>query len=194
MLFTIFLIFAYGCGSLSSAIIVCHLFGLPDPRTQGSKNPGATNVLRMGGKKAALLTLLGDIFKGVIPVIAAKFIGFDLLFQAFIACAAFLGHLYPLFFGFKGGKGVATAFGAIIALSWPVGVAIALTWLTTAFLFRYSSLAALVSALLAPFYTAYFNGPVIALIIAAMSVLLLYRHRQNIKNLWTGCEKKIGKK
>src|SRR5688572_5458409 len=124
--------FAYLIGSLSTAIITCKLLQLPDPRTQGSGNPGTTNVLRIGGKKAALITLMGDVLKGVIPVLCAKAYGFDITALNAIALAAFLGHLFPIFFHFQGGKGVATAWGCLTALYWPLGIALVLTWLIVA--------------------------------------------------------------
>lgn len=186
---------AYLMGSVSSAIIVCKMMGLPDPRTQGSKNPGATNVLRIGGKKSAIITLLGDMLKGVIPVLIAKALGFDSLGLSLVAFAAFIGHLYPLFFDFEGGKGVATALGCILALSFPAGLCWLATWLLMAVLFRYSSLASLTASVLAPFYCWYFTqSHVIALSIAAMSVILIIRHKTNIKKLLAGQESKIGKK
>ena len=185
---------AYLLGSISSAVIICKLAGFPDPRTQGSGNPGATNVLRMGGKKVALLTLLGDTLKGVIPVLAAKWYGFDSLSLSLITFAAFIGHLYPVFFHFKGGKGVATALGCLLALVWPVGLALALTWVVIAALFRYSSLAALISALLAPIYMWYFTFNFDYFILTCvMSALLIYRHHQNIRKLLSGKEAKIGR-
>jgi glycerol-3-phosphate acyltransferase PlsY len=188
------ILLAYLIGSISSAIVVCKLMGLPDPRTQGSRNPGATNVLRIGGKKAAIITLLGDVLKGVIPVLIAKEYGFDTLSLSLITFAAFLGHLYPVFFRFEGGKGVATAFGCIIALSWPVGVALAATWLLMAILFRYSSLSALVAAIFAPLYMWYFTNWDYTVMACVISIFLIFRHRSNIRNLIAGKESKIGKK
>jgi glycerol-3-phosphate acyltransferase PlsY len=185
---------AYLMGSISSAIVTCKIMGLPDPRTQGSENPGATNVLRFGGKKAAIITLIGDILKGVIPVIAAKLYGFDIFSLAFITFAAFLGHLYPVFFRFQGGKGVATAAGCLVALAWPVGLALIATWLFIAVIFRYSSLSALIAAIAAPFYAWYFTNWDYTYMTIAMSLLLIYRHRKNIRNLLAGKEDKIGKK
>ncbi|HLB58391.1 MAG TPA: glycerol-3-phosphate 1-O-acyltransferase PlsY [Gammaproteobacteria bacterium] len=187
-------VIAYLIGSLSSAIILCKLLGLPDPRTQGSGNPGATNVLRFGGKKVAVLTLLGDVFKGVIPVLIAREYGLDTLGVALVALAAFLGHLYPIFFRFQGGKGVATAFGCLVALSLPLGLALLLTWLIIAIVFRYSSLAALITALAAPVYAWYFTNEMNTWVACAISLLLIYRHHRNIYNLLTGKEDKIGKK
>ncbi|MDX1901802.1 MAG: glycerol-3-phosphate 1-O-acyltransferase PlsY [Gammaproteobacteria bacterium] len=185
---------AYLCGSLSSAILICRWMKLPDPRSQGSNNPGATNVLRIGGKKAAILTLLGDALKGFLPVILAKLYGFSSTELALIACAAFLGHLYPVFFRFQGGKGVATAFGSLSGLAWPIGPILLACWLTVAFIFRYSSLAALVTALFSPICVGYFVNLDAACIAAFMSALLIYRHKSNIKKLWAGEEAKIGKK
>ncbi len=185
---------AYLFGSISSAIVICKLMGLPDPRTQGSRNPGATNVLRLGSKKAAVLTLLGDVLKGVIPVIAAKWYGLDTIGLASVAFAAFLGHLYPVFFGFQGGKGVATAFGCTLALAWPVGVAQGITWLLIVIIFRYSSLAALVAALLAPVYTWYFTNWDYTIMMTLICTLLIFRHRGNIQKLFSGKEDKIGSK
>lgn len=186
---------AYLVGSLSSAIIVCRLMGLPDPRTVGSKNPGATNVLRVGGRKAAIITLLGDVLKGVIPVLIGKWYGFGSMGLALIAFGAFLGHLYPIFFRFEGGKGVATAIGCLLALSWPAGLCWLATWLLVAAIFRYSSLAALIASLLAPFYIYIFtHDDIYVLILTLMSALLIMRHASNIRNLLAGKESKIGQK
>ena len=194
----ILVIAAYLVGSLSAAILVCKLLGLPDPRTEGSKNPGATNVLRLGGKKAALLTLLGDMLKGLIPVAIAVQISTDEWTIALTLLAAFLGHLYPLIFGFKGGKGVATALGGLIGLHWTIGLATIGTWLAMAALFRYSSLSALTAILLAPLYV-WLLFPITesATLTATMSLitaLLYWRHRSNIENLLAGKEDKIGSK
>ena len=185
-------LFAYLMGSLSSAIIVARAMGLPDPRTQGSRNPGATNVLRYGGKRAAAITLGGDVLKGLIPVLVAQWVGAGDRTLAAVSLAAFLGHLYPVFFGLRGGKGVATALGVLLGVSWPVGVAAAATWLGMALLFRISSLAALTAALLAPLYLWWWR-PSGALLIAVvvMSALLFWRHRSNIQNLAHGTEDKI---
>jgi acyl phosphate:glycerol-3-phosphate acyltransferase len=188
------IVIAYLFGSVSSAIVTCKLMGLPDPRTQGSGNPGATNVLRIGGKKAAILTLIGDIIKGIVPVLAAKYYGFDSLVLSFVTIAAFLGHLYPIFFRFAGGKGVATALGCLLALDLSIGLSLAVTWLLVAVIFRYSSLAALTAALLAPVYAWYFTNINYTVMTALMSVFLIYRHKKNIYNLVSGKEDKIGKK
>lgn len=186
---------AYLFGSISSAILVCKLMGLPDPRTQGSRNPGATNVLRIGGKKAAVLTLLGDVLKGFIPVLAAKWIGLGETGLALVMFAAFFGHLFPVFFRFEGGKGVATLIGCLLALSLPIGISWMLTWFMMALLFRYSSLSSLTASLLAPVYVWYFTGSLIyTMTIALMSLILIYRHRSNIANLIAGKESKITRK
>jgi glycerol-3-phosphate acyltransferase PlsY len=186
---------AYLLGSLSSAIIVCRLLGLPDPRGEGSGNPGATNVLRIGGKKAAAITLIGDMLKGLIPVLIAKLLGATIAVQAMVAVAAFLGHLYPLFFGFRGGKGVATALGVLLGLHWPVGLLTIATWLVIAKLFKISSLAALLSILVTPLYI-WWLIPERSLIIAMlfMGALLFWRHRSNIQNLVKGTEGHIDDK
>ncbi len=183
----------YLLGSLSSAIIVCRLLGLPDPRGEGSGNPGATNVLRIGGKKAAAIALIGDILKGLIPVLIAKLLGADLTIKAMVAVAAFLGHLYPLFFGFRGGKGVATALGVLLGLHWPVGLLTITTWLVIAKVFKISSLAALLAILVTPLYL-WWLIPNESLIIAMlfMGTLLFWRHRSNIKGLLAGSEGKMG--
>ena len=188
----LFIATGYLLGSLSSAIIICRLLGLPDPRSQGSGNPGATNVLRIGGKKAAAATLIGDMLKGLIPVLAAKLLGADIAVQAAVAVAAFLGHLYPLFFGFKGGKGVATALGVLLGIHWPVGLLTITTWLVIAKVFKISSLAALLAILVTPVYI-WWLIPDSSLMIAMlfMGTLLFWRHRSNIQNLLSGTEGKI---
>lgn len=189
------IILAYLAGSISSAIIVCRLAGLPDPRTEGSNNPGATNVLRIGTKRAAAATLAGDLLKGLIPVLVAHLFTNDALVLSLVALAAFLGHLYPVFFGFRGGKGVATALGVLLALSWPVALAAAGTWLLMAKVFKVSSLAALTAAVLAPLYIWLLDArpPVLAMGVV-MSLLLLWRHRSNIRKLLGGEEGRIGEK
>ena len=185
----ILILLAYLSGSISAAILTCKVMGLPDPRTLGSNNPGATNVLRIGGKKAAIYTLLGDTLKGLIPVLLAKTLGSDELTLALVASAAFLGHLYPVFFGFRGGKGVATAFGAILGINWMVALAVAATWLLVAYGMKISSLSALVAAALAPFYFWWLDGSLTYIIMGVfISVLLIWRHRSNIKKLIEGTE------
>ncbi len=184
-------IFGYLIGSLSSAIIVCKLLHLPDPRSEGSGNPGATNVLRIGGKKAAIITLTGDVLKGFIPVLIASFLPISAISVSFVLFAAFLGHLYPLFFRFQGGKGVATAFGGLMALSWPLGLCALTTWLIIAIIFRYSSLAAITAAALTPVYAWALGGHAWIPAMIAMAILLLWRHRANIHRLSTTSEQKI---
>ncbi len=185
---------AYLLGSISSAIIVCKLMRLPDPRTQGSNNPGATNVLRIGGKKAAAITLLGDMLKGLIPMLIAHLFTDSPQILALTAMAAFLGHLYPLFFGFQGGKGVATALGVQFGLHWAVGGSVALVWLFMAKVLKISSLAALVSMALAPVIVWYFRpAPELIAMQVVMSIILFWRHRSNIRNLLQGDEGKVSK-
>jgi len=195
MLLYLLPLMAYLLGSVSSAIVISRLMGLTDPRTVGSRNPGATNVLRSGGKRAAALTLLGDVLKGVVAVVIARLLTEDPLIQASTAGAAFLGHLWPVWHGFRGGKGVATALGVWLALSPWVGAVLVATWLGMAVVFRYSSLSAIVAAVAAPFYvwrlTPHPSWLVMAMI---MSLLLLYRHQSNIRNLIAGRETRIGKR
>jgi glycerol-3-phosphate acyltransferase PlsY len=182
----------YLMGSVSSAIIVCRAFGLPDPRSEGSRNPGTTNVLRLGGKKAAAATLAGDMLKGLVPVLIARAAGADVAVQAGVAVAAFLGHLYPVFFGFQGGKGVATALGVLLGLHWPVGLLTIGTWLAVAFVFKISSLAALLAILLTPLYIwLLIPEPALLVAIVFMGALLFWRHRSNIANLLKGTEGRI---
>ena len=191
---SLLIICAYLLGSISGAIIVCKLGGLPDPRTQGSGNPGATNILRQSGnKKAALITLFVDIFKGIIAVLVAKIFTIDTMVLAGVTLAVFVGHLYPIFFQFRGGKGVATAFGAFVMLAWQVGLAALATWLIMATLFRYSSLAAISTAILIPAYMFWFTGVGEYIIMSFLVTgLLIWRHRSNIHNLLAGIENKIG--
>jgi len=192
MLSYILVPFAYLLGSISSAIIVCRIMGLPDPRTQGSNNPGATNVLRLGGKKAAAITLLGDALKGLIPMLVAHALQAPPLILALTALAAFLGHLYPLFFGFKGGKGVATALGTQFGLYWAIGLSVAALWLFVAKVVDISSLAALVAMALAPLIVWWlWPAPELVIMQILMSSLLFWRHRSNIRNLLGGREGKI---
>ena len=190
---------AYLLGSISFAVVVSKCMQLPDPHSYGSGNPGATNVLRTGNKKAAILTLLGDSLKGLIAVVLARYFlqngtQVEWALPAVIV-AVFIGHLYPIFHGFKGGKGVATACGILFGINFILGLATLSTWLIIAFFFRYSSLAALSAAVFAPFYAALLFGfaPVCTAILL-VGVLLTWRHRQNIINLLNGTESKIGKK
>lgn len=192
MLSIIAILISYLIGSISSAIIICKLCGLPDPRTEGSRNPGATNVLRIGGKKAAVATLFGDLLKGLLPVLFAQYLQFDAQTIACIAFAAFLGHLFPIYFRFAGGKGVATSLGCIIGLSLPAGAFWIGTWLLMAVIFRYSSLAALVAMLVAPLDVWIFNHSATdTAVVLLMSIILICRHHTNIKKLLAGTEQKI---
>jgi glycerol-3-phosphate acyltransferase PlsY len=180
---------AYSIGSVSSAIIVCHLMGLDDPRSQGSGNPGATNVMRIGGKKAAAITLLGDALKGLIPVLIAKGLEVDSLVLSLVVFAAFLGHLYPVFFGFKGGKGVATTFGVTLGVTWLLGGVVAGTWFIVYKISKISSLSALVAAVLTPAYVWFMTSDQYLLIaFTFISVILLWRHKSNIQRLLKGEE------
>ncbi len=190
----LFIPLAYLIGSVSSAIVIAKLMGLEDPRKVGSHNPGATNILRYAGKPAAALTLLGDVLKGVIPVLIVRAFTNDPLILALVGFMAFLGHLYPVFFGFRGGKGVATGLGVWVALSPWVALALLLTWVIVAALFRYSSLSALTAAVLAPVYVWIFLGEIPYVVMSlAMSALLIWRHHTNIQKLFTGKESKIGR-
>jgi acyl phosphate:glycerol-3-phosphate acyltransferase len=193
---------AYLLGSLAFAVIVSRLMGLSDPRTFGSKNPGATNVLRSGSKAAAGITLLLDACKGLVPVLLVKAYGGPWGMQegtvGMVAVAAFLGHLYPVFFRFKGGKGVATFIGAVFGIDWVLGIATGLTWLIIAFFFRYSSLASLLAGVFAPLYFLLGDGiawsadaPEVAAL-CVMALLLAFRHRTNINRLLQGTEPRIG--
>ncbi|MDU6442539.1 MAG: glycerol-3-phosphate 1-O-acyltransferase PlsY, partial [Pantoea sp.] len=185
--------FAYLCGSISSAILVCKIAGLPDPRTQGSGNPGATNVLRIGGKAAAACVLIFDILKGMVPVWLAYLLHLAPLYLGLTAIAACLGHIYPVFFRFRGGKGVATALGAIAPIGWDLTGLMTGTWLLTVLLSGYSSLGAIVSALIAPFYVWWFK-PQFTFPVSMLSCLILLRHHDNIQRLWRGQESKIWKR
>ena len=183
---------AYLFGSISSAVLVCRVMNLPDPRSSGSHNPGATNVLRFGGKKAAFITLAGDVLKGLLPVLAAGALSGDSAVIALAGAGAFLGHLYPLFFVFKGGKGVATAAGVFLGLSVAVSALLLLVWLAAALIFRYSSLAALIASAAAPWLTLWLlPEPGYFAMSLGIAALLFWRHRANIRRLITGKESKI---
>lgn len=194
----------YLIGSLSFAVIVSGAMGLNDPRTYGSKNPGATNVLRSGSKAAAIVTLLLDAAKGWLPVMLVKWYGKPYGLEegtmGMVGLAAFLGHLYPVFFRFAGGKGVATALGVLVGISWILGLATGATWLIMAYFFRYSSLASLVASVFAPVYyifgdgTAWYMNKGILLSVGIMSLFLVYRHAENISRLINGTESRLGKK
>jgi glycerol-3-phosphate acyltransferase PlsY len=182
---------AYLLGSISTAIITCKLMGLEDPRNVGSNNPGATNVLRTGGKKAAIITLLGDMLKGLLPVLAVQQLQADAIALSITGISAFLGHLYPLYYRFKGGKGVATFYGVLLGIHWMIGLAALLVWIVMLLLFKISALSALVSAFSSPFIAWYFGGSdVLITAITFMAILLIWRHRSNIRKMLSGTENK----
>ncbi|MFI4955624.1 MAG: glycerol-3-phosphate 1-O-acyltransferase PlsY [Gammaproteobacteria bacterium] len=193
MLYIAWFAIAYLLGSVSSAIILCKLAGLPDPRTEGSKNPGATNVLRIGGKKLAAIVLFGDALKGLVAVLPVTLWGGSPLMVGITALCVFLGHVYPVFFQFQGGKGVATYIGALLGANPLLGVCGIGIWLTSAAITRYSSLSALLMAVIVPCVALYLN-PISALPWTVMSGVLLYRHRGNITRLYKGEEPKMGAK
>ena len=184
------IILAYLGGSISSAVLVCRGYGLPDPRENGSHNPGATNVLRLGGRSAAILVFVCDMSKGTVPVYLAWYLGVTPFFLGLIGVAAYLGHMYPLFFHFQGGKGVATALGTMLPIGLDMGAMMLTTWVVVLLLSGYSSLAALVAALLAPLYT-YWLKPEYTMPVAMLCALVVYRHRENIIRLLNGQEDKI---
>jgi acyl phosphate:glycerol-3-phosphate acyltransferase len=186
-------IIAYLFGSLSAAVIVCKVMHLDDPRKHGSKNPGTTNVLRLHGKKAAALTLIGDLIKGLLPVLLARTLEAPELVVALSALAAFCGHIFPVFFNFQGGKGVAILIGVLLGMHWLLGTAFILGWILIALLFRYSSLAALSAAAVLPVFAVLLQTPIYYIAsIVIMTTLLFWRHRSNIRNLIAGKEDKIG--
>lgn len=187
-------ILAYLAGSVSAAIIVCKAMGLNDPRTEGSGNPGATNVLRVGGKLPAALTLLGDALKGFLPVVITAALVDHPPTIALAALAAFLGHLYPVFFDFRGGKGVATGFGALLGLNLTMGALALLTWLAISLTFKRSSLAALVTFVLIPLYLLFNQQTVFAVAFVIIGLFIFFTHRANIQRLIAGTEPLIGKK
>ncbi len=185
---------AYLLGSIATAVLVSRALGVADPRSGGSGNPGATNVLRLAGRRAAFLTLAGDVLKGVVPVLVARAADLPPGAVALVGLAAFLGHLYPVFFGFRGGKGVATALGTLFGLDPLLGAAVLATWLVVAGVSRYSSLAALVAAVLAPVYAWVLSAhPWVVGAVAVMAALLVWRHRANIRRLLAGEEGRIGR-
>lgn len=185
-------VLAYLIGSISSAILIARVYTLTDPREVGSGNPGATNILRQGNKTAALLTLLGDVLKGVVPVLVARLLTADPVILALVGGAAFIGHVFPVFFRFHGGKGVATGLGVYLALSWPAGLSLVACWLLVAAAFRYSSLAAIVTAALSPLIAAYWlPHPAYIVMAVVVAAVLLWRHRGNLQRLVQGEEDKI---
>lgn len=192
LLFIFVVLVGYLAGSVCSAVIVSQAFALPDPRKEGSKNPGATNVLRLAGKKYAAIVMVVDVLKGLLPVLLAKLLGASSTAVAFTALAAVLGHMFPLFFQFQGGKGVATALGALIGFHFTLGISVAATWLIVANVSRYSSLASMSSMVLAPFYSLFLGNDIESFPpLFFMSLAILYKHRQNISRLIDGVEPKI---
>jgi len=187
------IVLAYLVGSISSAIIICKFKNLPDPRNVGSHNPGATNVLRNTNKVIAAFVLFFDVVKGAIPVWSAYFLGIEPIYIGFIGVAACLGHMFPVFFGFKGGKAVATAFGVLLPLGFTLGGLLICTWLIVAKLTHYSSLAAIVTVSLAPFYTLLIK-PAYVFPVLMLSALIVFRHKDNIQRLLKGTESKISVK
>lgn len=181
---------AYLCGSVSSAVIVCKLFRLPDPRQHGSGNPGATNVLRLGGTLPAVLVLLFDVLKGTIPVWGSYFLGIEAFYLGMIAICACIGHIYPLFFGFEGGKAVATAFGTMMPIGLDLAGLLIATWIILVGATGYSSFAAVVTVSLAPIFT-WFIKPLYTIPVLMLSILIVIRHRENIVRLWQGKESKV---
>lgn len=185
---------AYLLGSVCSAIVVCRAFGLPDPRTMGSSNPGATNVMRLGGKVPALITFLGDALKGIPPIVLGRWLGLDEMWLGWIALAAILGHLYPVYFRFQGGKGVATAFGILLGLSGWLCLTALVSWAAVFAVSRVSSLASLIAFVLIVPITGYWLTPALLMPLCIMALLILWRHRQNIRDLWAGNERGFAKK
>ena len=191
--YSIAIIIAYLIGSIASAILVSKWLQLPDPRSIGSGNPGATNVLRTGNKTAAALTLLGDLLKGLLPVLAGRWLQFEMFALCCIGLAAIIGHMYPVYYRFRGGKGVATTLGALFGISWPLAVAWLVIWLSVAKITRYSSLAALLATVCLPLLSWWLAYPVAILgFTIAITILVFWRHRKNIKNLMYGEESRIG--
>ena len=187
-----YVIIGYLFGSICSAVIVCRVFSLPDPTTEGSKNPGATNVLRIAGKKYAIIVLVTDMLKGFLPVLLAHLLGANSTVLGFVCLASVLGHIYPVFFNFIGGKGVATALGALLGFNWILGGLVVLTWLVIALISRYSSLASIISIVLAPFYCFFlFHNLIACAPLALMTGLVIYKHRSNLSRLMNGTEPKI---
>jgi len=193
--FLILIAAAYLLGSISTAIITCRLLGLQDPRTTGSNNPGATNVLRSGGKKAGAITLFGDMLKGLLPVLVARQLQADNTLLALTGCAAFLGHVFPVYYGFKGGKGVATFYGAMLGTHWISGLIALSIWGISALLFKISSLAALSSILVSPVIMWWFTqSTALSVSVFTMGIIIFWRHRTNIQKIMNGSEDKIGSK
>ena len=189
-----FLIASYLLGSVSSAIIICRILGLPDPRTEGSKNPGATNVLRIGGKKVAAFVLIFDGLKGAMPILLAHYFGLSLFELTIILLSAFLGHVFPIYYGFKGGKGVATYLGGLIGLNFFVGLTFSIIWLIVAKVIKVSSIAALTATLLSPIYFYFITTHDVkaTLVIFLINLFIYFTHRENIRRIMNGDEGVIG--
>jgi len=189
------ILFAYLVGSVSSGIIVSQIFNLPDPRTIGSKNPGATNVMRSGNKKAAIFTLLGDLLKAIFVLVIAEYLGFDDLIIVCVALAVLIGHIYPIFYKFRGGKGVATAIGILIALNFKLALIVASIWLLVFGIWRYSSLAAIVSSISAPIVAIFIlrDQSLYCIAFTLITIIILFKHQANIKKLLSGTELKFKK-
>lgn len=192
LFFTLIISLSYLAGSICSAVIVSRMFSLPDPRSTGSNNPGATNVLRLAGKKYAVIVLLADALKGFLPILIAKILGVGLMTMSFACLAAVIGHMFPFFFDFKGGKGVATALGALLGLNFILGILVIGTWLLVAYFSRYSSLASMISIILAPFFAFCLFGQFSVIPgLLLMSLFILYKHKNNITRLIDKEEPKI---
>lgn len=191
MLALLMIVIAYLIGSLSAAIITAKILGLPDPRGEGSRNAGATNMMRLAGKKTAAVVMAGDVLKGLIVVLIAKFVGVEGFALGLVALAAVIGHIFPVFFQFRGGKGVATLLGGTLALSFWLGLIVIIVWLIVAYLSKYSSLASLLAATISPFIALFVahSGYFLPLILAA--ALIVYKHQENIQRLRSGSESKI---
>jgi glycerol-3-phosphate acyltransferase PlsY len=189
------ILFAYLVGSVSSGIIVSQIFNLPDPRTIGSKNPGATNVMRSGNKKAAIFTLLGDLLKAILVLAIAEYLGFNDLIIVCVALAVLIGHIYPIFYKFQGGKGVATAIGILIALNFKLALIVASIWLLVFGIWRYSSLAAIVAAISAPIIAIFIlrDQSLYCIAFSFITVIILFKHQANIRKLLSGTELKFKK-
>ena len=188
------IILSYLVGSINSAIIICKILKLPSPRSMGSGNPGTTNVLRLGGKKAAILTLAGDLGKGLAPVIFAHLLNFNITIVSLVALASIVGHIFPIFFKFKGGKGIATLIGASFGLNLIIGTFFILTWILIAIITKYSSLSAIIATLELPVIVLYFHGLIPFYIFLLIALIVLIRHKDNIIRLISKQESKIGSK
>lgn len=186
------MLFAYLLGSISSAVIVCNIMGLHDPRKAGSNNPGATNVFRIGGKNAALMTFAGDVLKGILPVLLAHYLDLSTFWISAVVISAFMGHCLPIFFSFQGGKGIATALGAVTTMSWQLGLILMLVWLLMFLLFRISSLSGISTAIVLPGLS-WVMLPESFALMTLMSVLILWRHQKNIRGLIAGTESRLDK-